>query len=93
MPAPLEYCDSVTPEPYVLAPTPPSLTFEEYKVLAIEQSTAEEKYDEAVNKHEEWKTAKAKKAHVERLRKEKEACRLKVEVLRQEKIEAERGDP
>ncbi len=53
----------VTPEPYVSAPTPPLLTFEEYEALAIERSTAVEKYDEAVNKHKEWKMAKAKEAH------------------------------
>ncbi len=53
MSMPIEYCDSVTPEPYVSALTPPSLTLEEYKALAIEQSTMEEKYDEAINKHEE----------------------------------------
>ncbi len=53
MSVPIEYCDSITPEPYVSAPTPPSLTFEEYKALVIEQSTAVEKYDEAINKHEE----------------------------------------
>ncbi len=88
MSVPIEYRDSITPKPYVSAPTPPLLTFEEYKALVIERSTAEEKYDEAVNKHEEWKTAKAKKACVEKLRKEKEVCQLKVEVLRQEKIEA-----
>ncbi len=56
----------------------------------IEQSTTEEKYNEAVTKHEEWNMARAKEAHTERLRKEKEAHQLKVEVLRQEKLEAER---
>ncbi len=71
MSVPIIYCASVTPKPYTLAPTPPSLTFEEYKALAIEQSTVEE-------------------AHMERLRKEKEACQLKVELLRQEILEAER---
>ncbi len=90
MSTPVEYCDSVIPEPYVLALMPPSLTFEEYEALSIERSTAAEKYNEAVNKHEEWKTAKAKEVRMERLRKEKEVCQLKVELLRQEKLEAER---
>ncbi len=90
MSAPVEYHDSVTPEPYTSAPMPPLLTFEEYEALSIEQSTAAEKYDKAINKHEEWKTAKAKEVHTERLRKEKEAHQLKVELLRQEKLEAER---
>ncbi|PBL01899.1 hypothetical protein ARMGADRAFT_1023278 [Armillaria gallica] len=76
MSAPIKYCDFVTPEPYTSALTPHSLTFEKYEALVIEQSTMEEKYDEAINKHKEWKMAKAKE--------------LKVEVLRQEKIEAER---
>ncbi len=90
MSVPIEYCDSMTPEPYVLAPMPPSLTFEEYEALTIEWSTTEEKYDEAINRHKEWKMVKAKEAHMERLRKEKKAHQLKVEVLRQEKLEAER---
>ncbi len=65
MSAPIEYCDSMIPEPYMSASMPPSLTFEEYKALAVEQSTKEEKYDEAVNRHEEWKMAKVKEAQVE----------------------------
>ncbi len=53
----------------------------------------EEKYDEAINRHDEWKMAKtksAKEAHVEKLRKKKEAQLFKVEALIQEKIKAER---
>ncbi len=53
MSVPIEYCDSVTPEPYALAPMPPLLTFEEYEALVIEWSTVEEKYGEATNRHEE----------------------------------------
>ncbi|PBK87800.1 hypothetical protein ARMGADRAFT_1034419 [Armillaria gallica] len=34
--------------------------------------------------------ARAKEVHTERLRKEKEVCQLKIEILRQEKLEAER---
>ncbi len=93
MSASVEYHDSMTPEPYALALTPPSLMFEEYKALELEQSAAEEKYDEVVNKHNEWKAAKKreeKEAWAEKLKKEKEACLLKVETLRKEKLEAER---
>ncbi len=46
--APIEYCDSVTPEPYELAPTPPELSFEDYKVLTEKRAAAEEHYEEAV---------------------------------------------
>ncbi len=90
MSVPIEYRDFMTTEPYVSAPMSSLLTFKEYEALAVEQSAVEEKYDEAVNRHEEWKMAKAKEAWAEQLRKEKEAHQLKVEVLRQEKLEAER---
>ncbi|PBK71787.1 hypothetical protein ARMSODRAFT_973361 [Armillaria solidipes] len=64
-----EYCCSITPEPYEPAPTPFKLTFEEYKVL--------------VSAHEEWKVAKGKEAHEEKLRMDQEAQKAKVEALRQ----------
>ncbi len=75
MSAPVEYHDSMTPEPYALALTPPLLTFEEYEAWELERSAAEEKYDEAVNKHNEWKAAKKreeKEARAEKLKMEKE---------------------
>ncbi len=93
MSVPIEHRDFATPEPYALAPTPPSLTFKEYEALALERSATEEKYDEAVNRHDEWKAVKKreeKEAQVEKLKKEKEARLLKVETLRKEKLEAER---
>ncbi len=58
MSTPIEYHNSATPEPYASAPMPPLLTFKEYEALALERSATEEKYDEAVNKHDEWKVAK-----------------------------------
>ncbi len=37
MSVPIEHRDFATPEPYALAPTPPSLTFKEYEALALER--------------------------------------------------------
>ncbi len=90
MSAPIEYCDSVTPEPYALALTPPSLSFEDYEVLINEWTTAEECYDEAISRHDSWKIVKAKEAWAEKLKQDRLACQLKVEALKKEKEEAER---
>ncbi len=90
MSAPIEYRDSATPEPYELAPTPPDLSFKDYKALTEEQTAAEELYEEAITRHDGWKTAKAKEAQAEKLKQDKLARQLKVEALKKEKEEAER---
>ncbi len=75
MSAPTEYCDSTAPEPYKSALLPLDLSLEAYKVLEKEQGAAEERYQEAVTRHDEWKVAKKreeKEAQAEKLRKEKE---------------------
>ncbi len=93
MSVPIEYHNSATPEPYESAPTPANLSLEDYEALEKEWGAMEERYKEAVTRHDEWKAVKnreAKEAQVEKLRKEKEACLLKVEALKKEKLEAER---
>ncbi len=90
MSAPIKYGDSVTPKPYESAPTPPELSFEDYKALTEEWTATEERYEEAVGRHNDWKTAQAKEAWAEKLRLDKLACLLKVEALKKEKEEAER---
>ena len=90
MSAPVEYRDSATPEPYESAPTPPDLSFEDYKVLTEERTAAEEQYEEAITRHDDWKTARAKEAQAEKLKQDKLAHQLKVEALKKEKEEAER---
>ncbi len=75
MSAPTKYHNFATPEPYESAPMPPNLSLEAYKVLEKEQGTTEERYEEVVTQHDEWKAAKKreeKEAQVEKLRKEKE---------------------
>ncbi|SJL07240.1 uncharacterized protein ARMOST_10583 [Armillaria ostoyae] len=74
-----EYRLSTTPEPYESAPMPPNLTAEEYKALTAERAAEEERYDEAVGKHEGWKAMKAKEAQA-----------AKLEVLRQQELEKEK---
>ncbi len=66
------------------------LSFEDYKALTKERTAMEERYEEAVGRHNDWKTARAKEARVEKLRQDKLACLLKVEALKKEKEEAER---
>ncbi len=90
MSTPIKYCDSATPEPYESAPTPPDLSFKDYKVLTEEQTAAEERYKEAVTRHDGWKTAKAKEVQVDKLKQDKLARQLKVEALKKEKEEVER---
>ncbi len=90
MSAPVEYRDSATPEPYESAPTPPDLSFEDYKALTEEWTAAEEQYEEAVTRHDGWKTARAKEAQAEKLKQDKLARQLKVEALKKEKEEVER---
>ncbi|SJL06761.1 uncharacterized protein ARMOST_10103 [Armillaria ostoyae] len=85
-----EYCLSTTPEPYESAPTPPDLTAEEYKALTAERAAEEEKYDEAVGKHEGWKAIKAKEAQAEALRMKEAARAAKLEVLKQQELEKEK---
>ncbi len=90
MSAPIEYRDSVTPEPYESAPTPPALSFKDYKALTEERTATEERYEEAIGRHDDWKTVRAKEARAEKLRQDKLVCLLKVEALKKEKEEAER---
>ncbi len=90
MSAPVKYRDSTTPEPYESALTPPDLSFEDYKALIEERTAAEERYEEAITRHDSWKTAKAKEARAEKLKQDKLARQLKVEALKKEKEEAER---
>ncbi|KAK0456927.1 hypothetical protein EV421DRAFT_1923189 [Armillaria borealis] len=85
-----EYRLSATPEPYESAPTPPDLTAEEYKALTAEWATEEERYDDAVSKHEGWKAMKAKEARAEALRLKEAARAAKLEVLRQQELEKEK---
>ncbi len=60
---PIEYHDSITPKPYESAPTPPELSsFEDYKALTEERTATEERYEEAVGQHDDWKTMQAKEA-------------------------------
>ncbi|KAK0446611.1 hypothetical protein EV421DRAFT_1901459 [Armillaria borealis] len=84
-----EYRLSTTPKPYESAPTPKDLMAEEYRVLTVEQATMEERYDEAVIKHEGWKATKAKEARAEKLRLKEEAHAAKLEALRQQELEKE----
>ncbi|KAK0429987.1 hypothetical protein EV421DRAFT_1939470 [Armillaria borealis] len=85
-----KYRLSTTPKPYELAPMPPDLTAEEYKALTAEQAAEEERYDDAVSKHEGWKAMKAKEAWVEALQLKEAARAAKLEVLRQQELEKER---
>ncbi len=68
MSMPIEYCDSATPEPYELAPTPADLLLEDYEALQKEWGTAEERYEEAVTRHDEWKATKNREARRPRWR-------------------------
>ncbi len=62
MSAPIEYHDSITPEPYESALTPPELSsFEDYKALIEEWTAMEECYEEAIGRHDDWKTMQARK--------------------------------
>ncbi|SJL06757.1 uncharacterized protein ARMOST_10099 [Armillaria ostoyae] len=79
----------MTPEPYESAPMPEDLMAEEYKALTVKQAAAEDRYDEVVVKHKEWKAAKAKEAWAEKLRLKEEACAAKLEALRQQDLEKE----
>ncbi|KAK0449948.1 hypothetical protein EV421DRAFT_1732177 [Armillaria borealis] len=82
-----EYRLSATPEPYESAPTPESLTSEQYKIFTEERAAAEEKYEEAVGAHEVWKAAKAKEARLEKLRVDKAARVEKLKILQKEEEE------
>ncbi|KAK0430296.1 hypothetical protein EV421DRAFT_1913101 [Armillaria borealis] len=79
MSGPNKYHQSATPEPYESAPTSIGLTSDEYKALTNKRITMEERYNEAVSRHEEWKAAKAKGAWA-----------AKLEVLRQQELEKEK---
>ncbi|KAK0430144.1 hypothetical protein EV421DRAFT_2042013 [Armillaria borealis] len=79
----IEYCRSVTSEPYEPTPMPPELTFKEYKVLVNEWAFMEEHYSAAVGAHEEWKVEKAKEAHEKKLRMDQEVRKAKVDALRE----------
>ncbi|SJL07241.1 uncharacterized protein ARMOST_10584 [Armillaria ostoyae] len=83
----IEYCHSVTPKLYEPTPTPPELTFEEYKVLMSEQASVEENDSVAMGVHEEWKVVKAKEAYLEKLKVDKEAQAEKLKVLQKKKEE------
>ncbi|PBK71029.1 hypothetical protein ARMSODRAFT_1017798 [Armillaria solidipes] len=89
MSASIEYCQSTTLEPYESAPTPTNLTAEDYKALTAKRAAAEEKYDEAVSKHEEWKAMKVKEVWAEVLRLKEVAWAAKLETLRQQELEKE----
>ncbi|PBK71763.1 hypothetical protein ARMSODRAFT_1016753 [Armillaria solidipes] len=83
----VEYRQSATPKPYESTLTPEGLTSEQYKVFAEERATMEEKYEEAVGAHEEWKAAKAKEARLEKLKVDKEVQAEKLKKL--QKLEEE----
>lgn len=68
---PIKYCDSIISELYVSALTPSNLSFEDYEKLTDEWTTAKKYYDAAMSWHEDWKTAKAKEAQVEKLKQDK----------------------
>ncbi len=53
MSVPTEYCNSATPEPYKSAPMPADLSLEDYEALEKEQGAVEERYEEAVARHDE----------------------------------------
>ncbi|PBK99304.1 hypothetical protein ARMGADRAFT_1074186 [Armillaria gallica] len=90
MSVPIEYRDYVTPELYTSASTPPNLSFKDYEVWMVEQTAAEERYDEAVNQHKDWKAVRVKEAQAEKLKQDKLAWQLKVKALKKEKEEAGR---
>ncbi len=79
-----EYHDSTTSELYESAPTPTDLSLEDYEALEKEWGAMEERYKEAVTRHDEWKAMKAREA--------KEVWLLKMETLKKEKLEAERKE-
>ncbi|PBK71391.1 hypothetical protein ARMSODRAFT_1017292 [Armillaria solidipes] len=83
----IKYPQSATPEPYKSTLTPEGLTSEQYKVFTEERATAEEKYEEAVGAHDEWKAAKTKEAWLEKLKMDKEAQAEKLKNL--QKLEEE----
>ncbi|KAK0432108.1 hypothetical protein EV421DRAFT_1924530 [Armillaria borealis] len=85
-----EYHLSMTPKLYESALTPPDLTTEEYKALTAERAIEEERYDEAVSKHEGWKAMKAKEAWAEALQLKEAAQAAKLEVLRQQELQKEK---
>ncbi|PBK72218.1 hypothetical protein ARMSODRAFT_1016197 [Armillaria solidipes] len=85
-----KYCLSMTPEPYESALMPRDLTAEEYRILTVKWAAMEERYDEAVDRHEEWKAAKAKKAWVEKLRLKEETWAAKLEALKQQEKKKEK---
>ncbi|PBK73765.1 hypothetical protein ARMSODRAFT_972142 [Armillaria solidipes] len=66
----IKHCQSATPESYESVPTLEGLTSDQYKLLTEEHTATEEKYEEAVGAHDEWKAAKAKEVD------EKEYLRL-----------------
>ncbi len=82
----IEYHLFTTPKHGESAPTLEGLTSEVYQLLTEERAAAEEKYAEAVGTHEEWKSAKAKEAHLAKLKLDKE---LRLEKLRVLKLEEE----
>ncbi len=75
----IEYCLSITPEPYESALTPEDILLEEIEAWAA----AEENYAEAVAKHAAWKEARAAAEQEENLRLAQEVQAMKVETLRQ----------
>ncbi len=68
----------------------PGVASTHYKALTEERTAAEEQYEEAVTRHDGWKTTRAKEAWAEKLKQDKLAHQLKVEALKKEKEEAER---
>ncbi|KAK0464753.1 uncharacterized protein EV420DRAFT_1476145 [Desarmillaria tabescens] len=56
----IEYCASVTPEPYEPAPTPKGIWPEDLEAFYDEQDVAEKAREDAVEAHEAWKAQKQK---------------------------------
>ncbi len=81
----IEYCLSVTPEPYESAPTPEDISVEEIEA----QAATEESYVEAMARHAAWKEAKIAAEWEDKLRLACEVWAAKVEALKQ-KVEEKR---
>ncbi|KAK0430793.1 hypothetical protein EV421DRAFT_1912500 [Armillaria borealis] len=77
----IKYRQSVTSEPYESALTPEGLTLDEYKLLTEEHTATEEKYEEAIGVHDEWKATKLdeeqKAAEEKKKKKERQAAILR----------------
>ncbi|PBK73733.1 hypothetical protein ARMSODRAFT_1015263 [Armillaria solidipes] len=79
----VEYHQSATPKPYESTLMPEGLTSEQYKVFTKECAAVEEKYEETVGAHDEWKAAKVKEARLEKLKADKEVQVEKLKKLQE----------